>query len=328
MGREFQVSANSALLTSPLAPRPDALDLVRGRDLSGRTAIVTGASSGIGVETARTLALAGAEVVLAVRDATAGQEVADALNREAGTPRATVQALELASLASVRDFARRWAGRPLHLLINNAGIMACPHGTTEDGFETQFGVNHLGHFLLSVLLAPALVKGAEGAKITSRVVSVSSGGHLIDGVDFDDPHFRHRTYGEWRAYGQSKTANILFAVGFDRRFKAQGVRANAIAPGMIKTRLSRHLTPATWKEIGINPPPEAYKTPQQGASTTIWAAVGPELEGVGALYLEDCQQAPLCDPSQKFACVAPYALDPALAERLWDLSARETGAPA
>lgn len=319
---------SAELLKSPLAPRPDALDLVKGIDLAGRIAIVTGASSGLGVETARALALAGADVVLAVRDLKRGQEVADAINREAGKAQARVEMLELGSLASIRDFAKRWGDQTLNLLINNAGIMACPQGTTEDGFETQFGVNHLGHFLLSVLLAPALVKGAHACGVASRLVSVSSGGHMICGVDFDDPHFRRRDYGEWKAYGQSKSANVLFAVGFDKRFRDQGVRAIAIAPGAIKTRLSRHLTPATWKEIGFDPPADYYKTPAQGASTTIWAAVGRELEGVGGLYLDDCQELPVCSAERGQGCVAPHAVDPVAADRLWELSVRETGAPA
>lgn len=290
-----------------------AAEVAAGHDLSGKRAIVTGASAGIGVETARVLASIGAEVVLAVRDESAGQKVADRIVAEGG--KAYVSKLDLSDLESVRAFARREGDRPLHLLINNAGVMACPFGRTKQGFETQLGVNHIAHFLLTELLMPALKKGAP-----ARVVAVSSSGHWWSPFDFEDPNFDRVPYDKWQAYGRSKTANVLFAVEFDRRFADQGIRAFSLMPGAIETSLGRHMSEEDLAYLGITEetrPKMLDKSIPQGASTTLWAALGWELDGRGGLYLEDCAEAPLADPAVVHVGVQPYAIDPSLAARLW-----------
>lgn len=293
-----------------------ALEVVDGIDLTGRTAIVTGGASGIGVETARALVHAGASVLLAVRNPEAGARVAAAINVEIGTERVSVDCLELGSLASVRAFAARWGDRPLSLLINNAGVMACPQGATEDGFETQFGVNHLGHFLLTMLLLPALEKGSP-----ARVIAVSSSAHGMADVDFDDTDFRNRPYDAFRAYGQSKTANALFALEFDRRYRERGIRAFSLMPGVIHTNLGRHVPDAGWADIE-----HLAKTVEQGASTSVWAATAPELGGQGGLYLENCAEAEIFVRGMpRGTGVMPYARDPDAARRLWALSEEKVG---
>ncbi|PVM93146.1 SDR family NAD(P)-dependent oxidoreductase [Caulobacter endophyticus] len=316
-------------IVSPFGARSTAGEVVAGHDLSGRTAIVTGAATGIGIETARALAQAGARVVIAARKPDlAAQAIAD-IEATAGPGKAEFAMLDLSSLASVRAFADAWGDRPLNLLINNAGVMACPLAYTEDGLEMQIGTNHFGHFLLSTLLAENLVAGAQEAGVHSRLVSLSSIGHRRSGVDFDDPHFRHRPYDKWEAYGQAKTANSLFAVGFDARFKDQGVRANAVMPGGIMTPLQRHLPIEEQVALGWigddGKPRDGFKTPQQGAATSVWAAVGPELDGAGGLYLEDCKQALPWTKDKPWAGVMPHALDPDAAERLWGLSVETVG---
>ncbi len=317
-------------IVSPFGARSTAGEVVAGHDLTGRTAIVTGAATGIGIETARALAEAGAEVVIAARKPDLGAEAVAEIERTAGPGKARFAMLDLSSLASVRAFAQAWGEAPLHLLINNAGVMACPLAYTEDGLEMQIGTNHFGHFALSTLLAENLVAGAQGAGVPSRLVSLSSIGHRRSGVDFEDPHFRHRPYDKWEAYGQAKTANSLFAVGFDARFKDRGVRANAVMPGGIMTPLQRHLPIEEQVALGWigddGKPRDGFKTPQQGAATSVWAAVGPELDGVGGLYLEDCKQAVAWTKDKPWAGVLPHALDPDAAERLWALSAETTGA--
>lgn len=307
-------------ITSRFGARSTALEVVEGLDLSGRTAIVTGGASGLGVETARALAHAGASVVLAVRDRQAGERVAAAINGETGAVRVSADALDLASLASVRAFAARRGERPLSMLINNAGVMACPQGTTQDGFETQFGVNHLGHFLLALLLVPALERGA-GPERQARVISLSSSAHGMANVDFDDPDFRHRPYEPFQAYGQSKTANALFAVEFDHRYAPRGIRAFSLMPGVIHTRLGRHVPGEDWSSIE-----HLSKTAEQGASTTVWAATSPDLEGRGGLYLENCAEAEIFTRGMpRGTGVMPYAIDPAAARRLWTLSEERVG---
>ncbi|MBO9546520.1 SDR family NAD(P)-dependent oxidoreductase [Caulobacter sp.] len=319
-------------ITSPFGAKSTAREVVAGHDLSGRVAIVTGAATGIGVETARALALAGAEVIIAARKPDLGEEVANAINEEAGLKRASFGMVDLASLASIRHFAHRWGDRPIDLLINNAGVMASPLMRTADGFEMQFGTNHLGHFLLSVLLAPNLVAGAKASGKRSRLVSLSSIGHRRAGVNFDDPNYEHRDYDKWEAYGQAKTANSLFAVGFDQRFKDQGVNANAVMPGGIMTPLQRHMSIEEQRAMGWldenDKPREGFKTTEQGAATSVWAAVGSELEGVGGLYLEDCNQAVPWSQERPWNGVMPHALDPESADRLWDLSVKTVGAGA
>ncbi|MGE0741717.1 MAG: SDR family NAD(P)-dependent oxidoreductase [Hyphomonadaceae bacterium] len=290
-----------------------AAQVAAGHDVSGKRMIITGASAGIGVETARVLAAQGAEIVLAVRDVQAGEAVADAIRAAGGA--AYVSALDLADLRSVRAFAAREGDRPLHALINNAGVMACPLSRTAQGFEMQLGVNHVGHALLVALLAEALKRGAP-----ARVVAVSSSGHWWSPFDFEDPNFETRAYDKWKAYGQSKTANALFAVGFDARYAAHGVRAFSLMPGAIHTSLGRHLTDEDKARLGIseNSPSSAFwKTVEQGAATSVWAVVGRELDGVGGLYLEDVNQARPATPDKPMRGVQPFALDPDSAEKLW-----------
>jgi NAD(P)-dependent dehydrogenase (short-subunit alcohol dehydrogenase family) len=322
----------SERITSPFGAKSTAREVVAGHDLSGKVAIVTGAATGIGVETARALALAGAEVIIAARKPELGEEVANAINEEAGLKRASFGMVDLASLESIRHFAHVWGDRPVNLLINNAGVMASPLMRTADGFEMQFGTNHLGHFLLSVLLASNLVAGAKASGKRSRLVSLSSIGHRRAGVNFDDPNYEHRDYDKWESYGQAKTANSLFAVGFDKRFKDQGVNANAVMPGGIMTPLQRHMSIEEQRAMGWldenDKPREGFKTTEQGAATSVWAAVGDELDGVGGLYLEDCNQAVPWSQERPWNGVMPHALDPEAADRLWELSVKMTGAGA
>jgi len=293
---------------------PTAREVVSGHDLTGMNVIVTGGTSGLGAQTARVLAAAGARVVAAGRSRGSAELPAAAEFEE----------LDLVSLASVEAFVRRW-NRPLHLLINNAGVMRTPFGRTADGFELQFGTNHLGHFALTTGLLPALRDAGE-----ARVVVLSSRGHRRSDVDFDDPNYLSRPYDPWEAYGQSKTANCLFAVGLTQR----GMPANAVAPGSIQTGLMRHMPHEELAERGwldsagnrINGPGPEWKTVEQGAATTVWAAVAPELRGVGAKYLDNCAIAqPWTGPGEvPFGFYAPYALDPDHAERLWVLSEKLT----
>ena len=315
----------TALISSPFGYRTTAREATGGRDLSGKRMIVTGAASGIGVETARALALAGAEVTIAARDWGKGKEVAEAINAEAGASRVRVGKLDLADAPSVQSFAGAWSG-PLHALINNAGVMASPLMRTAQGYEMQIGANHLGHFLLTTLLAPALEAGARGGK-PARVVSLSSIGHRRSDIRWDDPHFRNGDYEKWTSYGQSKTANSLFAVGATQKWKDRGILANAVMPGGILTPLQRHLSRE--EQIGFGwiddkgVPNERMKTPEQGASTSVWAAVGAELEGVGGKYLENCAEAAPWTEAEPWSGVLPYAVDPASAERLWAWSEKE-----
>ncbi len=317
-------------ITSPFGPFTPAREVVAGHDLHDVSAVVTGATSGIGVETARALAEAGAAVTLAVRDRAAGKAAAADINRTATGGKVSVGPLDLSDFASVRAFAEAWGAAPLHILVNNAGVMACPQSYTADDLEMQIGTNHFGHYLLAALLAPALRKAADGLGRSARVVSLTSIGHRRSAVNFDDPHYRQRPYDKWEAYGQSKTANALFAVGFNARHADQGVTANSVMPGGIMTPLQRHLPREEMIAFGwmdqAGKVAEGFKTPEQGASTSVWAAVGPELEGVGGLYLEDCAQAAPWTKDIPFRGVMPHALDPEAAERLWTLSEKTTGA--
>jgi NAD(P)-dependent dehydrogenase (short-subunit alcohol dehydrogenase family) len=316
-------------ITSPFGAYTPAREVAAGHDLTGRTAIVTGGATGIGIETARALAEQGAEVVIAARKPDLAQAAVDDIAKTA-KGKVSWKMLDLSSLKSVRAFAERWGTRPLHILINNAGVMACPQAYTEDGLEMQIGTNHFGHYLLSVLLAPALEAGAKQAGKPSRVVSLSSIGHRRSPVNFDDPHFRDRPYDKWESYGQAKSANSLFAVGFDQRYKDRGIRANAVMPGGIMTPLQRHMSKEEQMAMGwINEKGEVregFKTPEQGASTSVWAAIGDELEGKGGLYLEDLSQAPPWDKDRPWQGVMPHALDTGAADRLWALSVETTGA--
>lgn len=315
-------------IASPLAPRATAADVVKTTDLSGKTAVITGGASGLGIETARALLGDGAAVILPVRDATKGEQVAAELRESTGNPQVQVTMLDLGSLSSVRAGAAHILelAPKIHILINNAGVMATPEGHTADGFETQFGTNHLGHFLLTHLLMPALLAAAP-----ARVVSLSSSGHRRSDIVWDDIHFERRPYDRWQAYGQSKTANALFAVGLNGRYAAQGVTANAVHPGGIMTGLQKHMTLEEQRALGwVNEQGEyhpIFKTPAEGASTSVWAATAPELEGVGGLFLEDLQESEVLDdqnPNPLFGYKA-YARDPQSAERLWEISERLVG---
>jgi NAD(P)-dependent dehydrogenase (short-subunit alcohol dehydrogenase family) len=318
-------------ITSPFHRFSTAREVAAGHDLSGLTAVVTGAATGIGVETVRALAEQGADVVIAARKPDlAAQAIADIGATARG--KVTFEMLDLSDFASIRAFGEGWRGRELNFLINNAAVMACPLDHTRDGLEMQIGTNHFGHFLMTSYLAPALVAGARASGRTSRLVSLSSIGHLRSDIRWDDPHFRNGDYDKWAAYGQAKTANALFAVGFHRRYAGQGVTANAVMPGGILTPLQRHLPIKEQRAMGwLDENDNAvagFKTPEQGASTSVWAAVGAELEGVGGLYLEDCAQAVPWSKENPRAGVRAYALDPDGAERLWAMSVETTGAAA
>ena len=300
-----------SLLTTKFGATSTAAEVVAGTDLSNERAIVTGSSSGIGTETARALAGAGAEVTLAVRNSPAGQRVAEDIIATTGNPRVKVAFLDLADRAAVASFVASWEG-PLDILVNNAGVMATPETRTPEGWELQFAVNYLGHFALATGLHKALAK-ADGA----RIVSVSSAGHLRSPVVFDDIHFRHRPYDPFLAYGQSKTANILFAVEASRRWAADGIFANAVMPGAVRTPGvdSLQFTPSGGS------PDFFWKTPEQGAATSVLVATSPLLDGIGGRYFDDCNEAAPNVPGSRTG-VAAYALDPEQAKRLWETSLR------
>ena len=297
-------------IRTPFDFHSTADQVLHGVDLSGRRAIVTGASSGIGIETARVLAGAGAEVTLAVRNLEVGRTVASTIVTEFDYAQLHVRRLDLSDLESVRAFASEWRG-PLHILVNNAGIMATP--TLErsvGGWEGQMATNYLGHFALTLHLKEALV--AAGA---ARVVCVSSSGHLLAPVLFEDPHFRFLQYDPFTAYGQSKTACVLLAVEITRRWRdAYGIQANALNPGAIATNLQKHTG-------GLKTPEARRKSVQQGAATTALLAGSPLLSDVSGRYFEDCNEAPVVAMRpDDYHGVAPYALDPDNATRLWELA--------
>ncbi|MFI5613851.1 SDR family NAD(P)-dependent oxidoreductase [Amycolatopsis sp. NPDC051903] len=298
-------------ITTPFTRESTAADVVAGVDLTGRRAIVTGGASGIGVETARALAAAGAEVTLAVRNTEAGHRTAADLTATTSNEAIDVRHLELADRDSVAKFVSGWQG-PLHILVNNAGVMAEPLTRTPEGWEHQFATNHLGHFGLAVGLHDALARAGH-----ARVVSVSSSAHLRSGVVFDDLHFEHREYEPWSAYGQSKTANVLFAVEATRRWAADGITANALMPGGIRTALQRHQEGnAEFEAVAKD---FAWKTPEQGAATSVLLAASPLLTGVSGRYFEDCAEAAPNVPPARDG-VAAHALDPAAATLLWEVS--------
>lgn len=302
-------------------------EVVKGVDLSGRVAIVTGASGGLGAETARALAACGAKVTIAARDMEKAESAAAEIRSSTGNPDVDVLGLELTVPESVRDFAKQWLAThdELHLLINNAGLMASPLERTREGWEYQFATNHLGHFLLTCLLAPALVRGAP-----SRVVNLSSAGHRMSPVVFDDIHFESRPYDKWESYGQSKTANILFSVALTARLAAKGVTANAVHPGMIMTELGRHMGQQDLEDLMSKRPAAdtemKWKSVEAGAATSLWGATAAELEGRGGLYLEDCGVAKAKRTDEEMEGYAAYALDADAAERLWRVSEETLGA--
>jgi len=292
-------------------------EVLAGIDLSGKLAVVTGGYSGIGLETTRALAKAGAHVVVPARRREVAEE---ALSGFSGVE---IDELDLGDQDSVRSFAERFlaSGRTIDLQINSAGIMASPETRVGPGWEAQFGTNHLGHFALVNRLWPALADGG------ARVVSVSSTGHRRSDIRWDDLEFR-QGYDKWAAYGQAKTANVLFAVQLDALGKDSGVRAFALHPGGILTPLQRHLpraemVAAGWIDEQGNPIGPGFKTPEQGASTQVWAATSPQLDGLGGVFCEDCEIAEVS--TDDAPGVRPYAIDPASASRLWTLSAELTG---
>ncbi|WP_405877559.1 SDR family NAD(P)-dependent oxidoreductase [Streptomyces sp. NBC_01136] len=295
-------------------------DVLQGIDLTGKLAIVTGGYSGLGLETTRALTEAGAHVVVPARRAAVAREAVD------GIDGVEVDELDLGDLDSVRTFAERFldSGRTVDIVINNAGIMACPETRVGPGWEAQFATNHLGHYALVGRLWPAIEPGG------ARVVSVSSLGHHNSGIRWDDVHWQ-RGYDKWEAYGQAKTANILFAVHLDRLGAESGVRAFSLHPGGILTPLQRHLAKEEMVERGwIDEDgkvlhPEAFKTPQQGAATQVWAATSPQLAGMGGVYCEDCDIAEPAPADGERTGVRDYAIDPEQAARLWALSAELTG---
>jgi NAD(P)-dependent dehydrogenase (short-subunit alcohol dehydrogenase family) len=295
----------SSPITTSFGFDSTAAEVIAGIDLTGRRAIVTGGSSGIGIETARALAGAGGR--------TAAQIIAATAN-----PAVRVGRLDLADPASVAAFAAGWSG-PLHLLISNAGVMALPGlQLTPQGWEVQFATNHLGHFALATGLHDALAAAGD-----ARVVSLSSRGHLRSPVVFDDLSFAARAYDPWLAYGQSKTANVLFAVEATRRWAGDGITANAVHPGAIATNLPRHMTAQELASVRAASP-AVYKTVGQGAATSVLVATSPQLKGIGGRYFEDCHEAavlPAGAPSSSPSGVAAYAVDPDAAARLWRVSA-------
>jgi NAD(P)-dependent dehydrogenase (short-subunit alcohol dehydrogenase family) len=299
-----------APITTPFGRHSTAAEVVEGIDLSGKRAIVTGAASGIGVETARALALTGASVTLAVRNTDAGAQTAADITATTENQKIHVAPLDLSDQGSIAKFVAAWDG-PLHILINNAGVMALPEQHTPEGWEMQFATNHLGHFALALGLHDALA--ADGA---ARIVSVSSSSHLISPVVFDDIHFAFRPYDPWLAYGQSKTANVLFAVGATKRWFRDGITANALMPGAIATNLQRH-------SGGLKTSPEQQKTPEQGAATSALLATSVLLKSIGGRYFEDCNEATMVANGNGYMSgVAPYALNPDNADRLWQESLR------
>ena len=306
---------------SPFGYRSTAAEVIAGIDLSGKTALVTGGYSGLGLETVRALAGAGAAVIVGARrpDAAAA-DLADV------TGDVTILALDLSDPASIDGFAAQVAGRTpaLHILINNAAIMACPLARDPRGYESQFATNHLGHFQLTARLWPLLKAGH------ARVVALSSSGHARNGLDLDDINFERRDYDKWTAYAQAKSANALFALHLDSLGAAHGVRAFAVDPGGIRTPLQRHLSmdeqiALGWydKDGNLNP---LFKTTQQGAATSVWCAVSPLLDGEGGVYCSDCNvTAPWVEGNPPYQGVHAHVRDAALAERLWAASEDMTG---
>jgi NAD(P)-dependent dehydrogenase (short-subunit alcohol dehydrogenase family) len=309
-----------AQIVSPFGATTTALEVVADVDLEGRRALVTGGASGIGLETARALAHAGAQVTLAVRDVAAGDRAAADIAGSSGRSDVAVAQLDLADLESVDAFTAAWHG-PLHILVNNAGVMDSPHATTKQGWELQFGTNHLGHFALATGLHAALAAAGD-----ARIVSVSSSGHAQSTVVFDDLFFERREYTPGLAYGQSKTANALFAVEATRRWAADGITANALMPGGIWTPLQRHWS-AEQRAAAEQQARDAeaaglfrMKSTEQGAATSVFLAVSPLVDGVGGRYFEDVNEAEVVSELRGIHGVLPHALDPDAARRLWDVS--------
>ena len=316
MAKENQVPVGSGFHM-----KSTASEVLEGINLTGKNVVLTGGYSGIGIEAVRAMAAAGAHVTVPARRPDVAGE---ALRDMAGE--VEVAAMDLGDIASVKAFANDYvgSGRPLHILINNAGIMACPLARVGPGWESQFGINHLGHMQLGLGLLPAMEK-AGGA----RMVCLSSTAHIVSDVHWDDTHFNSHDYDKWQAYGQAKSANALFALGADNRWKDKGIRAFGVHPGGIFTDLQRHLTTEEmailgWmNEDGTIPErvQKSFKTPEQGASTEVWAATSPKLDGMGGVYCEDCDIAQLATPeSQRYQHAREWICDDAKADRLWEMS--------
>jgi NAD(P)-dependent dehydrogenase (short-subunit alcohol dehydrogenase family) len=315
-------------MAEPFGSESTTDEVLKGIDLRGRRILVTGVSSGLGVETARALCAHGAHVVGAARDLGKATAATEHIRALAGGGGLELIRLDLASLASVRECAAALldAGKPFDLVIANAGVMACPKGKTADGFETQFGTNHLGHFVLINRIVSLFKPG-------SRLVNLSSSGHRFSDVDLQDPNFERTAYTEFGAYGRSKTANVLFAVEFDRRHRGNNVRATAVHPGGIQTELGRYMTPAVIEQMiaSINAgqpagtPAFKWKSIPQGAATSVWAGVVALPEMVGARYCEDCRVAEIVEDPAIRGGVRRYALDPERAKALWAKSEEMVG---
>jgi NAD(P)-dependent dehydrogenase (short-subunit alcohol dehydrogenase family) len=306
----------TSLITTPFGATSTAQEVLAGVDLTGRRAIVTGGASGIGLETARALATAGAEVTLGVRSVEAGETAARDIRSTSENEAVAVLPLDLADQASIRAFVSNWDG-PLHILVDNAGVMAPPETRTPEGWELQFATNHLGHFALTTGLHAALALAGR-----ARVVVVSSVGHVNADVDFDDINFERRSYDAFDAYGQSKTANVLFAVEAAKRWAMDGITVNALNPGRITgTNLSRHIGDVSAAPARFDPKSTdvSYKSVEQGAATSTLLAGSPLVEGVTGTYFEDCNEAVPYAPGVRRG-VASWALDPEHAARLWQVS--------
>jgi NAD(P)-dependent dehydrogenase (short-subunit alcohol dehydrogenase family) len=330
--KEIAMTTKQAPIPSGFGFETTATEALAGRNLKGKIAIVTGGYSGIGTETTRVLANAGATVIVPVRTPEKAKETMKSI------PNVELEPMDLGDPKSVDAFAKKFvdSGRPLHMLVNSAGIMAAPLTRDARGYESQFAVNHLGHFQLAARLWPALKK-AKGA----RVVSVSSRGHQRTGVDFEDPNFDRHPYEKWAAYGQAKSANVLFAVALDKRGASHHVRAFGVHPGGILTDLMRYLPPEDIAEMGINRETNSFtrpsalgsapvtiklKTVEQGAATQVWCATSAQLDGMGGVYCEDVDiSTPIAADSSSATGVKPWAINPEFAERLWTLSEKLTG---
>ncbi len=312
-------------MPTALGPATTAEEATLGVDLSGQTIVLTGGSAGLGVETARVLALRGARIVSVVRDRPKGEAAAAQIREQVPGADIEIAELDLFDLDSVRRGADDIAARfpKIDRLINNAGVMMCPLGRTKEGLDTQLGTNHLGHFVLTARLIGNLLEGAP-----ARIVNLSSGGHRMSPLRFDDPFFERDEYDKFIAYGQAKTANVLFSVALDARFKDRGVRSYAVHPGAIHTELARHMTGDDVKKLmGKRPQrePMQFKPLEAGAATTVWVATHPDLEGRGGVYCEDCGVAPTIDTPGSPLGVMSWALDPEAADRLWALSQEWSG---
>jgi NAD(P)-dependent dehydrogenase (short-subunit alcohol dehydrogenase family) len=311
--------------SSPFNAKSTALEVIHGIDLAGKHAIVTGGASGLGFETARALASAGARVTLAVRLHGQGEQARDKLLAEFPLAKVKIAHVDLNDRVSINAFAAEWlrSRRPLDILINNAGIMACPFAKTAEGWEAQFATNHFGHFFLGQALMPSVLEAGQLSG-DARVICLSSSGHKISPVMFDDIHFEQRDYNKWKAYGQSKSANALYSLGLNQRHAAQGVTANAVHPGGIMTGLQKHLDLEEQRALGWlkadDTPIDMFKNLEQGAATAVWAATSPLLAKRGGLYLEDCQVGIAQPKENRVSGYSDHIMDAAAADRLWDLS--------